>query len=255
VTAIRYEMARLRTVRATWGAGLAVVAVGAAVTWVAARDLGAVPVRAGDAAQVITSGAAGPATPLAAMAVVFAAALACRREQRTASLQTLLLALPRRTRTLAAKTVVTAGFAGLAALVGLAVNALVAAAVFGPGFRALVWDQVPAPRVLGGYVVFLVLASVLGTAVGVLTRGSATAAVLVAALPLVVEPLIARAAELAPAGRYQEWIAYLPFNAAERMLATGGPGLSPGTGALTFACWAGGVWVVAALVFARREAA
>lgn len=254
MTAIRYELARLRTVRATWDAGFGVVAVGAAVTWVEARDLGAVPVRAGDAAQVITSGAAGAATPLAAVIVAFAAVLACRREQSKESLQTLLLALPKRTRTFAAKTVVTACLAGVAALVGLAVNAVVAAAVFGPGFRALVWDQVPAPRVLAGYVAYLVLVAVFGLAVGVLTRGAALAATLVAAMPLLIEPLLGRVADLALAERYQDWVAYLPFNAADRMLATGGPGLSPTAGALTLVCWAGAAWLVAAAAFARREA-
>lgn len=254
MTAIRYELARLRTVRATWATALGVLAVGAAATWVEARDLGAVPVRAGDAAQVITSGATGAATPLAAVVVAFAAVLSCAREQRAGALPALLLALPKRTRALVAKAAVAAGLAGAVAVLGLAVNAVVAAAVFGPEFRALVWDQVPAPRVLGGYVAYLMLAAVFGLAVGVLTRGSAVAAGLVALLPLAVEPLVARAADLALLEPYREWVRYLPFNAADRMLSAGGSGLSPSAGLATFGAWAAGAFLVAAVVYARREA-
>lgn len=255
MTAIRYEWARLRTVRATWGTAFGVLAVGAAATWTEARELGATPVHAGAAAQVLTSGAAGAATPLAVLVVVFAAVLACAREQRAAALPTLLLALPHRTRALAAKAVLTGLLTALVAVAGLTVNAVVAAAVFGPDFRALVWDQAPAPRVLAGYVLYLALAACLGLAVGVLTRGAAVAAVLLAALPLALEPLAARAAELAWGDRHQEWVRYLPFNAADRMLSVGGSGLSPNMGALVFGGWTAAALLLAALAFARREAA
>lgn len=254
MTAIRYELARLRTVRATWGAAFGVLAVGGAATWVESRDLGEVPVRAGDAAQVITSGAAGAATPLAVLVVVFAAVLSCTREQRAAALPTLLLTLPRRGRALAAKAVVTAGLAAVVAVLSLAVNGMVAAAVFGPEFRGLVWDQPPAPRVLLGYVVYLALAAALGVAIGVLTRGSALAAGLLAAVPLVIEPMVERAAGLALPERFQDWLAYLPFNAADRMLATGGSGLTARDAALVFGGWTAGALLLAAFAFARRDA-
>ncbi len=254
MTAIRYELTRLRTVRATWATALGVVAVGAAATWVEARDLEEVPATAGHAAQVITSGAPGAATPLAAVVVAFAAVLSCGREQRGANLQTLLLTLPRRGPALAAKAVVTAVLAGCVAVLGLAVNALVADAVFGPAFRDVGWSHVPVPRLLAGYVIYLVLAAVLGLAVGVLTRGSAAAAVAVAALPWTVEPLIGRAADVVLAEPYRDWDAYLPFSAADRMLSTGGPGLAPGTGAFVFGCWTVAALLGAAVVFARRDA-
>lgn len=254
MTAIRYELARLRTVRATWGAAFGVLAVGGAATWVEARDLGEVPVHAGDAAQVVTAGAAGPATPLAVLVVLLAAVLSCAREQRPTALPTLLLTLPRRSRLLAAKVVVSAALGAVVAVLGLAVNGVVAASVFGPEFRALVWDQAPAPRVLLGYVVFLAVAAALGVAVGVLARGAAIAAGLLAALPLVIEPMIGRAVGLALPERFQDWPAYLPFNAAARMLSTGGTGLSAREGALVFGGWTAVALLLAAIVFARRDA-
>ncbi|WP_436790326.1 ABC transporter permease [Yinghuangia sp. YIM S10712] len=254
MTAIRYELTRLRTVRATWATAAGVLAVGAAATWVEARDLGATPAAADHAAQVITSGAPGAATPLAAVVVAFAAVLSCAREQRRGHLETLLLVLPRRGRALAAKTVVTAVLAGCVAVLSLAVNALVADAVFGSEFRALAWDQVPVPRLLAGYVAYLVLAAVLGLAVGILTRGSAAAAVAVATLPWTVEPLVGRAADAVLAEPYRDWDAYLPFSAADRMLSTGAPGLAPGTGAVVFGCWVAAALLGAAIVFARRDA-
>ncbi|MDI2128675.1 hypothetical protein [Yinghuangia seranimata] len=254
MSAIRYELARLRTVRTTWLAAFGVLALGAAATWVEARDFNAVPARAGEAAQLITSGA-GASTPLAVMAVVFLAVRSCTREHRAVSLPSLLIALPRRTRSLVGKALVTALVAAGVAVAGLVVNASVAAAEFGPGFQSLVWDQVPAPRLLAGYVGYVVLAALFGLGVGVVTRGSAAAAVALVALPLAVEPLAARAAELAVPAPYRDWVRYLPFNAADRMLAIGGGGgLSPTAGALTFGAWTLAALLLAVVVFARRDA-
>ncbi|WP_436777167.1 hypothetical protein [Yinghuangia sp. YIM S09857] len=254
MTAIRYELARLRTVRATWGAAFGVLAIGAATTWVEARDLGTVPVEAGDAALVLTAGAVGSATPLAVLVVVFAAVLSCTREQRAAALPTLLLTLPRRSRVLAAKVAVSAVLGAFIGALGLFVNGVVAASVFGPEFRTLVWDQAPAPRVLLGYVVYLALAAVLGVAVGVLARGAAIAAGLLAAGPVLIEPMLGRVAGIALPERFQEWQAYLPFNAADRMLATGGGGLTAREAALVFGGWTAAALLLAAVVFARRDA-
>jgi ABC-2 type transport system permease protein len=256
MTAVRYEWARLATGRGLWWSGLGTLAVGAATTWAGARELDALPVRAADAAQLVTAGTVGSTTPLAVLVVAFAAVLACAREQRAAALPALLIALPHRTRTLAAKVAVTAFLAVTVACVGVVVNAAVATARFGSGFRELAWDQAPVPRILLGYAAYLGLAACLGLAVGIVTRGSAIAAVGLAVFPLVLEPLAGRAAELTLAEPYRDAVRYLPFHAADRMLSVGDPatGLSPGTGALTFACWTAAALLTAGLVFARREA-
>ncbi|MGR7002354.1 hypothetical protein ACU686_37280 [Yinghuangia aomiensis] len=130
MTAVRYEWTRLATGRGLWWSGLGTLAVGAATTWAGARELDAMPVRAADAAQLVTRGHRrqhhAPGRPRRR----FRRGPGLRARAARAALPALLIALPHRTRTLAAKVAVTALLAVTAACVGIVVNAAVAAARF-----------------------------------------------------------------------------------------------------------------------------
>jgi len=252
MSAIRYELVRARTLRGTWWGALALIALAAGATWVAARQAGAVPVGSGGVAHLIT---AGPVrTPVLVPAVLVAAALACAREQRRDALPAVLLALPRRNRVFAAK-VAGAAFAGvLLAILALTADAAVARAVFGVMPPESAWTQGPAPRVLAGFVAYVALAAVLGLAVGTLSRGAPLVAVAVAALPLGAEALIASAVRAGVPQAGSDVVRYLPFRAADRMLAVSADGHAALAGAAVFAGLTVVVTALAMTVFARRRA-
>jgi hypothetical protein len=252
MSAIRYEFVRVRTLRGTWWGALALLGLSAAATWVAVRQAGAIPVGSGAAVRLLT---AGPGrTPVLIPAVLVTVALACAREQRREALPTLLLALPRRTRAYTAKLVGTALAAALLAVFTVAGNAAVARAVFGGMLPRTAWTADPAPRILAGFVAYTMLAAVLGLAIGVISRGAPLIAVATAALPLGVERLIASAVRAGAPQAYQDLVPYLPFRAADRMLAVSGGGLTPLTGAAVFAGTTLAVTVLAMITFERRRA-
>ncbi|MGC0420350.1 hypothetical protein [Embleya sp. AB8] len=252
MSAIRYEFARARSLRATWWGALGLLALGAGATWVAVRQAGGVPIGSGAVAHLVT---AGPGrTPVLIPAIMLATALACAREQRRDVLPTLLLALPRRNRVFLAKVVGTALAAALLAVLAVAANVATARAVFGPTFPDNAALAAPAPRVLAGFVGYVVLAALLGLAVGVLSRGAPLLAVAAAALPAGAERLVAAAIRAGVPEAHRDLVRYLPFRAADRMLAVSGDGLSPLVGAAVLGGLTLGCLAVAMITFARRRA-
>ncbi|MYW01667.1 hypothetical protein [Streptomyces sp. SID3343] len=252
MSAIRYELARARTLRGTWCGALALLALSAAATWVAVRQAGAVPVGSGEAVRLLT---AGPGrTPVLIPAILVTVALACAREQRREALPTLLLALPRRTRVYTAKLAGTALAAASIAVLAVATDAAVARVVFGGMLPRTAWTEGPAPRVLAGFVAYTMLAAVLGLAIGMISRGAPLIALAAAALPLGGERLIASAVRAGAPQAYQDFVRYLPFRAADRMLSVSGSGLAPLAGAAVFTATTLVVTVIAMITFARRRA-
>ncbi|WP_406281530.1 hypothetical protein [Embleya sp. NBC_00896] len=252
MSAIGYELARVRSLRATWWGALALLALTAGATWVAARQAGSIPIGSGEVAHLLT---AGPGrTPVLIPAVMVAAALACAREQRREAMPTLLLALPRRNGVFFAKIVGTALFATLVAVLAVLANAGVARAVFGSTFPDTAAIEVPAPRILAGFVAYVLLAAVLGLAIGTLSRGAPLVAFAAAMLPVGGERLIAAAIRAGVPQANQDLVRYLPFRAADRMLAVSGDGLAPIMGAAVFAGFTLVVTVLAMITFARRRA-
>lgn len=252
MSAIRYELARARTLRGTWWGALALIAFAAGATWVAARQAGSIPVGSGGMAHLVT---AGPVrTPVLVPAVLITTALACAREQRRDAMPALLLVLPRRNRVFLAKAAGTALAGAFLAMLAVLADAAVARAVFGVMPPESAWTQGPAPRVLAGFVAYVLLAAVLGLAVGTLSRGAPLVAVAVAALPLGAEALIASAIRAGVPQAHADLVRYLPFRAADRMLAVSAGGPAPLTGAAVFAGLTAVVCALAMIVFARRRA-
>ncbi|MGW1994606.1 hypothetical protein [Embleya sp. NPDC001921] len=253
MSAIRYELRRARSLRATWWGVLGLLALGAGATWVAARQAGAVPIGSGEVAHLVT---AGPGrTPVLVPAIMLMTALACAREQRRDALPTLLLALPRRGRVFLAKVVGTALAAVVLAALAVGASVGTARAVFGPTFPDRAAIEAPAPRILAGFATYVLLAAVLGLAIGTLSRGTALVAVAAAALPAGAERLIAAAIEAGVPEAHRDLVRYLPFRAADRMLVVSdGGGLSPVTGGAVLAGVTLVLTVLAMITFVRRRA-
>jgi ABC-2 type transport system permease protein len=254
VSAVGYEWARLRGVRSTWWGTAAVLALGAATTFTAARALGTAPADAVQAADLLTARTGAIGTPLTASLVCALAAITAGGDLRRSVNPQALLVLPQRTRLFTAKAVTCFLLALFGALLSLAGNLLTAQAVFGTGLHTLDWQDAPALRVLGGYTGYLTAAALLGFAVGVTARGTVSAVVAVTALPYAVEPLLATTGRLLLPEAHRNLIDYLPFRAADRMIDTTGPGLSPASGAIVFAAWTVGALLLALMVFVRRRA-
>jgi hypothetical protein len=252
MSAIRYELVRIRSLRATWWGALALIALAAGATWVAARQAGAVPIGSGEVARLVT---AGPGhTPVLVPVVILAAALACAREQRRDALPALFLALPRRGRTFLAKIATTALAGAAVAVLAVLASAFVARAVFGVPLPESAWTEPPAARILAGFVAYTMLAAVAGLAIGTLTRGAPLLAVAAAALPIGAERLLAAAIRAGVPQADPDLVRYLPFRAADRVLAVDGASLSPLTGLAVFAATTLVLTALALLTFVRRRA-
>ncbi|MYS80458.1 hypothetical protein [Embleya scabrispora] len=252
MSAIGYELVRARSLRTTWWGLLGLLALTAGATWVAARQTGAVPIGSAEAARLVT---AGPGrTPVLIPAIMLATALACAREQRREALPTLLLALPRRGRVYLAKVLGTALAAVAVAVLAVAASVGTARAVLGPTFLDTAAIQAPAPQILAGFVAYVLLAAVLGLAIGTLSRGAPLIAIVAASLPVGVERLIAAAVSAGAPPAYRDLVRYLPFRAADRMLTVADGGLSPVVGGSVLAGTTLVLTVLALITFVRRRA-
>ncbi|MET7304210.1 hypothetical protein [Embleya sp. NPDC005575] len=252
MSAIAYEFVRARSLRTTWGGLLGLLALAAGATWVAVRQAGAVSIGSGEAAHLVT---AGPGhTPVLIPAIMLATALACAREQRREALPSLLLALPRRGRVYLVKVVGTAVAAVAVAVLAVAASVGTARAVFGPTFLETAAIEAPAPRILAGFVAYVLCAAVLGLAIGTLSRGAPLIAIAAAALPAGAERLIAAAVSAGAPPAYRDLVRYLPFRAADRMLAVADGDLPPVVDGSVLAGTTLVLTVLAMITFVRRRA-
>jgi ABC-2 type transport system permease protein len=222
--ALRYEWARLRTLRSTWWLLLAAVAFNAAIAAAVAAGVnsGNQSLDPEGVVNLVTGGAGISPLCLTALFAGMVGVLALGHEYRHGLIGTTLTAVPRRGAVLAAKAVVVAGYAALTAgLAGLAAYG-VGRVVIGPDWRFDLLRAGQTPRALGGFVVLVVLTALLGLALGGLLRSVPAALVVLLLLPLVVEPLVdallqsESMAGAADAGRF------MPFTAAYRMTAVSG---------------------------------
>jgi len=262
--ALRYEVARLRTLRSTWwllGVSLVVAAgIGAIVAWAGtANDLG-------DNGLAIALSAGGEFSPvplppvLAGLVGVFALG----HEYRYGTIRPALSAVPQRSALLLAKVVVTATWAALVGVVLVAVSYLVLLVFPGQDVAAngVPWD--PAGRVALGFVVLMVLWAMVGLGFAGLTRNLPAAVVLLLVIPLVVEGILFAVLNFVPAlDGISWWSKYVPFSAGQAMLATfdpaelGGPDfdlLAPLEGGLVFGGFTLILLAITWVLFERKDA-
>jgi len=154
---------------------------------------------------------------------------------------------PIRSEVIAAKGIVIAVIAFVSAVIATLVNAVAGGLVLNArGFPVDIADD-NYVQVLGGSIVFVVLATVFGYGLGVLLQNSVLSITLIVAIPMVVEPALA--------GFLPDWIdRYLPFSAGSAMTTPGGTDQLPAwQGGGVFGLWAIAVVIFGAIMFERRD--
>lgn len=261
--ALRHEWIRLRSVRSTWVLLLGALTAAGLVALVVARDITSGGQSLHDPEDVVSlltgSSGVGPLSFTALFAGLIGV-LALGQEYRHGQMQTTLTAIPRRGTLLLAKLVVVALFAAVTAAFAVAVAYTVGRAEIGRPFdTSLLWDG-STPRALGGFVALVVLTSLFGVALAGIVRSIPVAAVVLIALPVLVEPLLIRGlGEVSGGG---DVASHLPFTAGAQMVnlpGGDGPGydlvaLSAFAGGVTFLAFVAAATVLSSAVFARRDA-
>lgn len=263
--ALRFEWIRLRSIRATWVLVLASIASAGIVAWIVAREITRGQEFLSEPETVVSllsgSSGVGPLSLPALFAGLIGVA-ALGTEYRHGLMQSTLTAIPRRGVLLTAKLLVVGVFAALTAALSIGAAYAVGRAEIGPGFGVSLLRAGDTERALGGFVALVVLTSFFGVALGALLRSATSAAVVLIALPALVEPVAIWALTGPNSAVGQEIAAHLPFTAGAQMVnlpGGDGPGfdlvaLGAMAGGLTFLAFVMATTVVSTAVFARRDA-
>jgi ABC-2 type transport system permease protein len=171
------------------------------------------------------------------------------------------MAIPQRSTLLIAKIVMVALTAIVAVVLSVVINYLIGLTI---------WTEAPSlgadplSQALPGYLVYAVLYTVLGLALGLLFRGVPTALVLLLLFPLVVEGLITGLSNVPALDWLIPVVKFLPFTAGGLMMALETPDFGPGAPDYDFfSRWAsGGIFAifvglilgVAWLLFQKKDA-
>lgn len=245
---IRSEWIKFQTLRINWGMLIAAFVLDIALLVIGLiffnRSLGdSDPVTDADARiSVIVSPIGVFATVISVLAVLVMAS-----EYKSKTVIPTFATAPIRSEVIAAKGIVIAAIAFVAAILAMLVNALAGGIVLDArGFPVDIADD-NYVQVLGGSIVFVVLATVFGYGLGVLLRNSVLSITLIVAIPAVAEPALA--------GFLPDWIdRYLPFSAGSAMLEPGGTEQLPAwEGGGVFGLWAIAIVIFGAMVFERRD--
>lgn len=213
--ALRFEWARIRTIRSTYwlfGLGVVVTAVIAGIlAYVFRNDERGVEM---DAFVLLGGGEFATFIPIF---VAIMGIFATGHEYRYGTIQPTLTTLPQRSALLSAKLLVVVAVAIALVAVSLAVNL---------GLAALFWGELPdlgrSPMnaVIPGYFVYIVLNAILGVGLGQLFRGVPSAIVVLLVTPLVVEGLITGLSNVPALDWLVPVVKFLPFTAGARLIAT-----------------------------------
>jgi ABC-2 type transport system permease protein len=263
IGALRYEWVRLRTLRSTWWLLVFALALNGLIAYVIARSVSAGETLDTQMVTALLTGGAGVA-PLAFPAVFMGVVgiLAFGHEYRHGLIRTTLTVIPRRGAVLTAKIVVTTLWSALVAVLALAVAYGVAALVLQDRWTPTLLSQGPAERVLAGFVALVILTALLGLALAGLFRNIPAALVVLLVTPLVVEPVITGLLTLEALEPARAVGPYLPFSAAQRMLALSreplttelAAPLTPLGGGLTFLGYVAVITALTAVLLRKRDA-
>jgi ABC-2 type transport system permease protein len=260
IAALRYEIVRLRTLRSTWWLlGAALLAIGLisfGVSYAArSTDLGS-----DGLAWAMTGGGSFAPLPLTAVFAGLVGVFSLGHEYRYGTIRALLTAVPRRIPVLAAKVLVSVGWAVILAVVTAALGWLVAVLTAGDRMSRYDLGDGKIAQVLVGYVLLTIMWSLVGLAFAGLFRSLPAAIVLLLLIPLVIESILAAILFLVPALDDIQWLTkYLPFSAGQQMVATdkplGGPEVfDPLPGGITFAVFTAALLALCTASFVRRDA-
>jgi ABC-2 type transport system permease protein len=263
IGALRYEWVRLRTLRSTWWLLVFALLLNGLIAYVVARSIPAADPLDTQIVTALLTGGAGVA-PLAFPAVFMGIVgiFAFGHEYRHGLIRTTLSVVPQRWAVLAAKIVMTALWSAVVAVVSLAVGYAAGWLVLRDRWTSELLFQGPSERVLFGFVALVILTALLGLALAGLFRNIPAALVVLLVTPLVVEPVITGLLTLNALEPVRALGPYLPFSAAQRMLAltreplTAGLAtpLTPLGGGLTFLGYVAAITAVTGILLHKRDA-
>ncbi|HTJ32347.1 MAG TPA: ABC transporter permease [Dactylosporangium sp.] len=240
-TALHAEWTKLRT-----SPGTAWLLLGAVAATVGLSALAAAAVKCGATCEADLPKVGLTGIQLGQAVVAVLAALVIGNEYSTGMVRVSLAAVPRRTRMLAAKALVTVAAAGAAALAGVA-GSLLAGWLLLPA-HAFAW------RPAIGSVLYLVLIALLSLGLATAVRSSAVAAGIVLAL-LYAWPIVARVVTDKTWSRHLQQIG--PMSAGTTVQATKNLAtlpIGPWAGLGVLALWALGAMLAGWLLLVRRDA-
>jgi ABC-type transport system involved in multi-copper enzyme maturation permease subunit len=216
--ALRFEWIRLITLRSTyWLIGLSLVlnAAVAGIVGFATRNNGYDELAIG---TILTGGGPFSTMPFAAVFMAVIGIFATGHEYRHGTIQPTLTTIPQRSRVLGAKLLTVAAIALVVAVVSLVID-------FAIGM--IYWERMPdfTAGPLGesviGYVILVVLWSVLGLALAQFFRGVPSALTVILVVPLVVEGLITTLTMVPALDWLQPVVKFLPFTAGKQLMSLG----------------------------------
>jgi ABC-2 type transport system permease protein len=253
--ALLFEWVRVRTLRSTYWLIAAALAVNVAVALSVAVAARGRPLGADVVGAAVTAGGAYLPVPFAAVFLAVVGILATGHEYRYGTIQPTLTTVPRRPVLLAAKIIVVAAVSLVAATLSLVVDAVVALLVWGelPGLL-----DPPLVEALPGYVLLVLLWTVLGAALAQLFRGVPAALVVILVVPLIVEQLVFSLSFVTVLHWLAPVVKFLPFTAGQQLV-----GFGDSAEAEFFTRWLSGgvlaaftaiVLTVAWTLFTRRDA-
>jgi ABC-2 type transport system permease protein len=261
--ALRYEWVRLRTLRSTWWVLIVALALNALVALAVARGVveGSQKLDAEGVVTLLTGGSGISPLSITAVLAGVVGVLALGHEYRHDLIRPTLTAMPRRGVLLAAKAVVVGLWAALVAVAAGACAYGVGWAVIGDRWSPTLLDGAGTLRALGGFVALVVLTALLGVALAGMFRNVAAALVVLLVLPLLVEPVLDQVLRLDAMAGFADAGRFMPFTAAQRMIAVAGDGsghaftpLGPLAGGLTFLAFVAVLGALAAALFKLRDA-
>jgi ABC-2 type transport system permease protein len=164
-------------------------------------------------------------------------------EHRHGTIQPTLMAIPQRSTLFIAKIILVALAAIFAIVLSVVINYVIG---------VLFWTEAPnlgedpLNQALPGYVVYAVLYTVLGLALGLLFRGVPTALVILLVFPLVVEGLIVGLSNVPALDWLIPVVKFLPFTAGGLMMAMESPDFGPGAPDYDYFSWwaSGGIFAI-----------
>ena len=264
--ALRYEWARITTIRSTWWITALALLLSFGFSWLIGHGLAserqAEGLSAGSAAVITQGASTGFAPVLVAYLMGLIGVFSFGHEYRHGMIRATLTAAPRRGQVLAAKVAVVIGWSFVVALLCLALGVLAGELTLGD--RGFSFTDGDLPRVLLGYVAYVVLFTVVGLAVAAIVRSQAAALGLLLLLPLVVENVLRLVISLPSAFDSIEWVVrYFPFDAGTQMLVLfpvsadgpiGPPPLAPLPGGTTFTVFTVALLATGGVLFHKRDA-
>lgn len=264
--ALRHEVARLRTLRSTWWLLAISLLVSAAIAFaigMVARnqnnDLGVEAL-----AVALTGGTEFSGIPLPAVFAGLVGAFAFGHEYRYGTIHPALSAVPRRSALILGKLLVTSTAAVVLAALNVAIGYLTLLLIPDNGLLddGVRWD--PVGRAVVGFVLLVMIWSVVGLSLAGLFRNLPAAIVLLLVLPLIIENILFAVLQFVPVLEDYSWLArYLPFTAGAAMVAVFDPSdfdqpdldlATPLQGGLTFGAFGFALFLFCWLQFRNRDA-